>query len=285
MKNVFKISKKHRESIKDIIHNNYLYVVNFIQVRVFKKKDKSIDLTSWTLSFQDKFESFNVDVWRVGHAWGVIHPELSYQYYGTESVGIDERGLVLEQKYYPRENITDWYNTDIFFNPKWSVGLITSKSSYGYGLYDFYVTLPKGAGLWPAIWFVSDKTYPPEIDLFEGYSDINGLYKSHLNTNLHFNFKPTQKESVARGSFVKDVDSKNEVVRFTMIWDEKYIKMYYNGFLVRCITDEKTLVWFRDNNMIIILNNAIRNDYYDRVSHEQESEFVIHEVSYYKKSI
>lgn len=283
MKNIFKLSQKRRESVRDVIVNTFLFFKNFILIKIFKKHTKNIKLKNYILSYTDNFKTFDNNNWRIGHEWGVIHPELSYQYYGEESVKIDERGLILEQKYYPRTNITDWYNPNIFYNPKWSVGLITSKNSYGYGVFDFNVTLPKGAGLWPAIWFVSDKTYPPEIDLFEGYSDINGLYQKRLNTNCHFNFKPTQKESIARNNFIKNVDTKNEKIRFTLIWEENFIKMYYNGFLVRYITDKKTIKWFKNHKMIIILNNAIRNEYYDKVNHQQFSEFIIHDLKYYTK--
>jgi len=280
-KNITK--RKHRESIRDMIVANYLYVVNSIQILWFKKEKKNIILNDYELTFKDDFKEFNSDIWRIGHSWGVIHPELSYLYYGEESVKNDERGLILEQKYYPRTNINDWYNTNIFFNPKWSVGLVTSKKSFDYGVFDFEVTMPKGSGLWPAIWFVSDTSYPPEIDLVEGYSDINGLYKNKMNTNCHFNFKPTQKESIARNNYIKDVDKKSNKIRFTLIWEENFIKMYYNGFLVRYITDKKTIKWFQNHKMIIILNNAIRQYFDDLVDINQTSEFIIHNVKYYSK--
>ena len=65
-------------------------------------------------------------------------------------------------------------------------------------IYKFECKLPKGVGLWPAIWLSCDKTWPPEIDILEAYSNEKGDYKNDLQSNFHYDFDKNKKSSGAR---------------------------------------------------------------------------------------
>jgi hypothetical protein len=60
-------------------------------------------------------------------------------------------------------------------------------------------------------------------------------------------------------------------------WTEDFVKIYYNGYLVRKITSNNILKWFKDQKMAIVLNNAIRQEYSADIKN-QTTEFKVHEV-------
>lgn len=262
------------ESLKDRVSNSILNIWTSIKVKIFKRVNGRClpDKSKMNLIFEDTFSKFDKDVWRIGQPWGLFHPGGPYQYYGDTSVYIEDNHLVLDQKYKPT-TLTTWENNNTYHIP-YSVGLITSYKSYGYGLYEFDVKLPEGKGLWPAVWLSCDVSWPPEIDINESYSDDNGSYKNKLESNFHFNFNENKDSSGARSHVVFDDKS---IIKMSCWWTKDFIKIYYNGHLVRQITSDNTLKWFRDKNMIIILNNAIRPEYSDKIG-KQISKFHIYSV-------
>jgi beta-glucanase (GH16 family) len=261
------------ESLNDIVVNSLLNLWNYIKVKIFKRFSGNCEPNKlkMNLVFEDTFKTFDKSVWRIGQPWGLFHPDYPYQHYGESSVYVKDNHLILDQKYKPAT--LTWENTKTYHIP-YSVGLITSYKSYGYGYYEFEVQLPKGKGLWPAVWLSCDVSWPPEIDINESYSDENGSYKGKLETNFHFNFNENKDSSGARSHIVYDDSSK---IKMSCWWTKDFIKIYYNGHLVRQITSDKTLKWFRDKNMIIILNNAIRPEYSDKIG-KQISKFHIYSV-------
>lgn len=265
------------ESLLDFLSNLVLSFWNFIKIKIFKVKfgNSEPSTSNMKILFEDNFESFDTDVWRVGQPWGLFHPSATYQYYGDSSVYIEESHLVLDQKLKPAK-LKNWESDKIYEIP-FSVGLITSKKSFGYGFYEFVVKLPNGAGLWPAVWLTCDVTWPPEIDINESYSDENGDYRNNLQSNFHFNFDEDKQSTGARNHIVYSDEDK---IKMSCWWTEDFIKIYYNGHLVRQITCEETLLWFRNNNMIIVINNGIRPEYANSIT-EQISKFHIYSVRYW----
>ena len=268
---------KIKESIKDNIINFFLEANTFIK-SVFNnsKKNNSKITSKMELIFEDNFESFNKEVWRIGQPWGKFHPEYAYQYYGDESVYIQNDCLILNQEYSPKEFILE-VNGKVYNIPQ-SVGLVTSYNSYGYGFFEFEIELPYGSGLWPAVWLSCVNSWPPEIDILEAYSNDNTNYKNNLQTNFHFNLGNKKESSGARNH---PVNNTYEKLNLGCWWTKDFIKIYYNGVLVRQITSDNILKWFRDEQMLVILNNAIRPEYINKVQ-TQISEFKIHSVKIWK---
>lgn len=261
------------ESLRDRMFNIMLNIWTFVKVKIFKIVNGEClpDTSKMNLVFEDTFKTFDKNVWRIGQPWGLFHSDYPYQYYGDSSVYIEDNHLVLDQKHKPTIITTNENNT--YYLP-YSVGLITSYKSYGYGLYEFNVKLPEGKGLWPAVWLCCETSWPPEIDINESYSDDNGNYKNKLESNFHFNLKENKNSSGARSHVVFNNESK---IKLSCWWTKDFIKIYYNGHLVRQITSDSTLKWFRDKNMLIVLNNAIRSEYSDKIG-KQTSKFNIYSV-------
>ena len=266
------------ESLKDIITNSFLFVLTFIKIKIFdiKKGKSEPDFSNMSLIFSDEFNHFDDCKWRIGQPWGLFHPESPYQYYGEDTVKIQDNHLVLQSKYNPKQ--LKPFDSDKIYDIPYSVGLVTSKDSFGYGFYQFSVKLPKGIGLWPAVWLSCVDSWPPEIDINESYSDEKGNYKNKLQSNFHFNFGKDKSSSGARNHLVFN---KGRMIKMSCWWTEDFIKIYYNGYLVRQITSKNTLKWFQCKSMIIILNNAIRPEFVNKVK-EQSSEFHIYSVKVWK---
>mgnify|MGYP001366462057 CR=1 FL=1 len=263
------------ESFKDRIINGFLNKWVYLKTRFLKIKNGNDEpeLSSMNLVFEDNFEFLNKNVWRIGQPWGLFHPGGPYQYYGDTSVYIEEGHLILDQKYRPT-TLTTWENDNVY-NIPYSVGLITSYEFYGYGFYEFVVKLPVGRGLWPAVWLTDSVTWPPEIDINESYSDDKGEYDDRIETNFHFNNTYEKRES--SGSRKHKYFNSEEKIKFSCWWTDKFIKIYYNGHLVRQITSSNVLKWFKDRKMMIVLNNAIRPEYSDKID-KQTSKFHIYSV-------
>jgi hypothetical protein len=91
---------KNKESLKDKIINTFLYTKSLVSSIFGSSKKNNSDITSkMELIFEDNFQSFNKDIWRIGQPWGKFHPGSPYQYYGDESVFIQNDCLILNQIY------------------------------------------------------------------------------------------------------------------------------------------------------------------------------------------
>lgn len=226
--------------------------------------------------FSDNFKVFDKNKWRISQPWGRFHTGNPTQYYGDESVSIEDGSLILDTKYLPKKGLTTWEN-DIKYDIDYSVGLITSLESFGYGFYEFEITLPKGVGLWPAVWLTAVDTWPPEIDILEAYSDQYSNYGKKFQTNLHFDFNPNKKNSGARNHRLLDTA---ERIKVSCHWNENFIKIFYNGYLVRQVTSKKVLKWFKNKKMTIVLNNALRSEYIKYINRKEITKFQVHSVKY-----
>lgn len=268
------------ESLKNKITNTILYVLNYIRVNILyfvSWGSQEPNTKNMELVFEDEFETFDKKKWRVGQPWGLFHPKAPYQYYGDRSVFIRNEHLYLNQMYAPKTLTTrEVPNTE--YHIPYSVGLITSKQVFGYGFYEFEILLPVGRGLWPAVWLTADYSWPPEIDILEAYSDEKAHYYDNIETNIHFNLGDNK---TSTGGRKHPINSDTDLLKVSCWWTENFIKIYYNGYLVRQITSKDILQWFKDKQMMIVLNNAIRPEYVDVVG-EQISEFEIFSVKVYK---
>lgn len=264
-----------KESIKDRTINTFLYLRSFIRSYIGKKEINNSDITSeMDLILEDNFKSFDDTRWRISQPWGDFHSDNTYQYYGRNSVYIKDGCLILNQIYSPKQFVN--FNNGEIINIPHSVGLITSYDSYEYGFYEFDVELPYGIGLWPAVWLTCVDSWPPEIDILEAYSDGKSKYGLKLQTNLHYGLKNT-----VSGARNTPVHNPLDRLKLGCYWTKDFIKIYYNGHLVRQITSNKILKWFRDKKMTVILNNAIRPEYIKDIE-SQVSEFKIHSVKIWK---
>lgn len=238
--------------MKDKYYNKWLNIKNHIR-RVFNyKADDSPEFAPSVFhNFRNMTNEDFKSLYSKTQNWGMYHPEYLQMWYDEKCVNLTERGLELSVSY----NRLPLSNGGSIPN---GVGLVVSKDSYGYGIYEWEFRLPKGMGLWPALWLGANDKWPPEIDVLEGYSGVNG-YGDRVETNVWLSDDEggVYDLKAKRHGFVFNED---EFVRITLDYSKDYIKIYYNGYLVRRISDKDVMRHFADQKMVVIMNNGIRKD-------------------------
>lgn len=206
--------------------------------------------------------------WLVTPKWGETHPNESLYWWGEKAVNFNNNGeVVLDILYNPKlfDNIMKPYNT----------GFIRSTLEYGYGIYEWDVTMPQGKHLYPALWMAADEEWPPEIDCMEGYSNSNSSYIKNL---LFVNVKPNV--HWLDNNLIHKDNLKNNILfctlrpkkknHYKVILKPDEVSIWYNSFCVAKYNDKEMLQHFNKENIKwhININTGIQRnftieDYYD----------------------
>ncbi len=180
-----------------------------------------------TLAWSDEFnsESLNLEKWtiRVGDGcpdlcdWG--NNEL--QYYQSENLGIfEDEYLVIEAR---RESIGGKSYTSSRINTK-------DKFEFSYGRIDIRAALPKGQGLWPALWMlganIDEVGWPAcgEIDIME----IIGNEPAKLHGTVHWDDGGNY-ASFGQSTDLPSGDFSDEFHVFSLIWEENNLTWLLDG--------------------------------------------------------
>ncbi len=150
----------------------------------------------------------------------------------------------------------------------YSAGMLSMIDELGYGTYTLEVKLPKGDKLWPSFWLYSYDSWPPEIDIFEGYSERDNYGKGklvhQLRPNVHYG--DNQDNEVAKGSTstLSVITSVNDWNTYKLVYKKNYIAIYYNNIPVYLVTSKKIMKWFNNHEkMNVIINTGVADDYCD----------------------
>jgi hypothetical protein len=208
-----------RRSIRIVIDLSY-------EVPVEKGYFTPMVYEGYNLVWNDEFEGNNVDpgnwVFETGtgcpHLCGWGNNEL--QYYRRENAWVEGGVLTIEAR---QEN----YQGSIYTSARMKT---QGKRSFRYGRVDIRALLPRGQGIWPALWMlgndIAEVGWPKcgEIDIMEmigGRGRENQVHGTvHWDINGHVN---------AGGSYVKQSGTfADEYHVFTIIWDETTIKWFVN---------------------------------------------------------
>ncbi len=273
--------------IRDKVVNIYLNVKNWISYRIFLNKFGNYTIPlDYGVRYFDNFMEMSTtqldDRYIRRQNWGDYHPGDLHQWYDPNAVNL-ENGLNLSVTSNTKDitsyQINGVYTEDnsVVTIPN-GVGLVTSKESFKYGVYEWNIKLPKGSQLWPAIWLSAESSWPPEIDIIEGYSDSNGKYGKNLNTNIHCGSTSTNHYGIGANRHGLFIDS-NKVLNLICHWERNSVRIYYNGFLCRVLTNKKDLKWMYNSRMLVIMNNALRG--MNHVSNESNTPLTILDFKYY----
>lgn len=210
--------------------------------------------------------------WITRERWGLLHPVKPYWWYDPERVEIDENNVLhLKTKWNPKTIVGPDGNQ---YDSKIGCGLISSIGEFGYGVYEIEAKLPTGKNLWPAFWMWAWQSYPPEIDVFEGYSHhannlasfwnstiyewvLGKFWKVESNIHLIDNNKEGNWVLGAKRNFFGFTPPSKRFVKYKLIWLEDKIEIYYDGKLNRRETNREVLKQFDNVTMNVILNNGI----------------------------
>lgn len=220
--------------------------------------------------------------WRVGHPWGITHPQKSNSWFGPETVTIDNDVMYLDIKNIPRD-------FDEGTKP-WCVGLVTAQERLSYGTYKWKAKLPCGVNLWPALWVTAHDTWPPEIDMIEGYTYpgnydyIQNCINTNIKANVHYHNTRNVHVSVHAKAIptiiYKLFKKKSGIDEYSFTWTENYIKFYFNGIRFRTVRKKKALADLNENPEVYpIMNLEINNDFSSK-DYIYKPVFEIHDFKY-----
>lgn len=221
--------------------------------------------------------------WEQHERWGMVHPEKSHWWYDSDASFLDSKdrlNLITQKnpRYFPAIDKTSTIG----------VGLVSCKSKFKWGKFEIEAKLPYGKNLWPAFWMWSWDSWPPEIDVFEGYSDNNPNYFKlrlsnpfgfwNLQTNLHYKEKGKNKMVGGKTHYFGIKDPTKEWIKYSVTWLSDKVEFNYDGRVVRVITDRKILDQLNLTTMNLIINNGVTSDV-DLIN-PPKSNFIIKDFTY-----
>ena len=163
-----------------------------------------------------------------------------------------------------------------------AAGEVCGEGNWGYGTYECWTSQSVAYHLWSAVWLCGRITWPPEIDIFECYSNQKGypFYRPYpyYETNIHYGQNTAPMNLGAKKIckwLYKDINY------WKLKWTKNYIKIYLNGWLVRCVRNRKVLAEFnKDAKMYPILNMQVRNDFSEADYNYCTYDLTIHDFKY-----
>ena len=218
--------------------------------------------------------------WINGQPWGEAHPSPDVICYADkdETVLNSDGSITLDIN-----NKEKFFDGDVNHTKKFGCGWVSTNNGFLFGDFHFEYKLPKGANLWPAIWLSGVHTWPPEIDIMEGWSGNGYLCKNKPNykrfplfNNIHpglFYFKVDGKVySKGYGSFGSDCATYSWLQKLDdwntcdLVWRKDLIEVYYNGHRVMRVTEDDEdrgfhMLDFMGHEMYVCLDAAVQDDF------------------------
>lgn len=268
--------KFFRHPIKESIKNSLLSLKSkiryFLNIKngYFAQPPEDYSII-WEDHFNDETLS---NMWVLGQPWGDFHEGNLTQYYDTlgDLSYVGQEGLILELRHRPKKftknQLPEWRRRkdlpEEFIIP-YGIGLVSSRQSWKYGWFEAEIKIPNGRHLWPAFWLTGKYTWPPEIDIFEGYStDKSSYVKSGFSNwaiqpNLHYGSVKHNTKKMYGPYNCPIIDAQNRFVKYSCWWEKDFIRIYYDGFLVFETTNSEILSHFNGNRdlMYIVLNTGV----------------------------
>lgn len=180
---------------------------------------------SYVYQWHDEFDGAEIDASKWGFYTGPIYNNELQCYTGKK-----------ENAYVHNKVLHIVANKEQFngSNRYTSARLITkNKFSFTYGKVEARIALPAGTGIWPAFWMLGaneDEVGHPacgEIDIIEAVNRENVVYGTcHWFNNGHASHGKNTADFYG-ASFPLDVRQFHD---YTLVWNEKAISMYVDGF-------------------------------------------------------
>lgn len=224
--------------------------------------------------------------WLTRERWGKVHRDKPHWYYDDDQVRLEPETqdliLSLERKPINIPSPNGRVNSYI------ATGLVSCIEKFSYGYFEIEATLPTGPNLWPAFWMWGWLSWPPEIDVLEAYSNSRGSYFKprlfnplgfwNIQSNVHYDKYNVdgREETMNIGGKTHWFGFKNPAnnsIKYSCYWDKDVIEIYYNGGMVRRITDSKILTPLRNHKMNVIINNGVQSKIRESIEQDKGESF------------
>lgn len=221
--------------------------------------------------------------WLTQERWGQIHPVKPKAWYDPKAIEIRDEQLILKThknpKYFPKLDIKS----------KIGVGLVSCTTPFKYGKFEIEAKLPKGPYLWPAFWTWAFESWPPEIDIFEGYTNKKGSYFNwnidllignfwRVKTNFHLGVQPDNFSLGDECHYYTWKKPDENFNHYMMDWRPDRIDIFFNKKLVRSIRDKEVLEVFNNTTQNVVINNMVQQEHDDE--NPTYSEFIVNYFKY-----
>ncbi|PCJ25845.1 MAG: hypothetical protein COA97_07130 [Flavobacteriales bacterium] len=201
-----------------------------------------IEKEGWELTFNDEFNGGELDhkKWQDLPYHGSRNIDKSITYYAKNQYNFTDSTIIF---------IAD--AKDNKGNKEYRSGMIDSSPSFRqqYGYFEIRSKNPKGTGFWPAFWLVSTEKWPPEIDIYEFYTNE----PNRIKTNQHWLNKRGKKHMQPKGHIMKE-DASEYFHTYAIDWSRKKIIWYLDGKKIK--TSRKGTKHLK-YKMHIIINNEV----------------------------
>jgi hypothetical protein len=168
------------------------------------------------------------------------------------------------------------------------VGIVSCTSrDFHWGSYEIEAKLPRGKNLQAAFLMLGWNTWPPEIAIFTATSNQKGSYFKwnpfspwKVETDIKYSNILTGLSKIigSKSRLFTSKNPSNHFIKYRLEWTSTFLKFYYNGRLVRTVTDREVLEQVNCTEMNIVLKNEII-DLRD-TSGEPASDFIIKYFNY-----
>lgn len=205
-------------------------------------------------------DNFNRD-WQIGESWGNVQDNANcfFQVERDEDNNTIVTGYDIALKIKPEEFFSTRINKQLHFK----AGKIVSKDKFKYGIFRISAKSSNFENQWNAIWLCGkvqpDNNIWQEIDIVENYNHNKVKFASSnkifSQPNIHYVDKQGKHKMTNSGNkYIKHPNDR--FVYYTLWWEEDFIKIYYDDYLVYECTDKFILNQLNEP-MNLIINNAI----------------------------
>lgn len=218
-------------------------------------------VTRGRLLFEERFDDVRIaaDRWNTCHWWGpegcTISTNNELQWYLPQQVSVRDGSLRLtasREATVGSDGRTFAYRSGMVTTGRASATSPKPKFAYRYGYLEVRARIPKGVGLWPALWLLpSTNESLPEIDLAE----IRGSKPNQVSMHLHWRDKSGRAKD--RGARTTVTDTPNDWHVFALDWQPGSLRWLIDGVVRWQIRSRKV----PSEPMYLIANLAIGGDW------------------------
>ncbi len=190
-------------------------------------------VTRGRLLFEERFDGDRLDAtrWNTCHWWGpdgcTIASNNELQWYLPQQVTVAAGTLRLtglRERTVSSDGRTFAYRSGMVTTGRTSSSMRNAKFAYQYGYLEIRARVPKGAGLWPALWLLpSTNESLPEIDLAE----IRGSKPNQVSMHLHWRDKSGRAKD--RGARRTMADTTDRWHVFALDWRPGSLRWLIDG--------------------------------------------------------
>lgn len=202
--------------------------------------------------------------WRIGESWGNVQDNANCFF---QLEGDEDNNTIHSPDHYGKVNLSvkpqEFFSNKINKQLHFKAGKIVSKNKFHYGIFKIRAKMPNFKYQWCAIWLCGkvqpDNKVWQEIDIVENYNHNKVKFASsnkiYSQPNVHYIDKQGKHKMTSPSSkYIKQPDSR--YVDYILHWEEDFIRIYYDNYLVYECTDKFILNQFNEP-MNLIINNAV----------------------------